>query len=174
MVALEAKYHSRCLASLYNRCRTNASPNGENESQQEKRLHGIAFAEIISYIEEFFEERDVSGLAKMYIAKLKDLGIDASNVNTTRLKERILSTLPHVSAYSQGRHILLVLDHDVGDAIKLASELDTDAEAVHLARAARIVRKDILQQDQSFEGTFALSVKRILFLNLLKLSLLLY
>ena len=46
------------------------------------------------------------------------------------------------------------MDQDVGDAIKLANELDTDAEAVHLARAARIVRKDILKHDQSFKGTF--------------------
>ena len=38
--------------------------------------------------------------------------------------------------------------------MQLANELDTDAEAVHLARAARIVRKDILKHDQSFKGTF--------------------
>ena len=59
-------------------------------------------------------------------------------VNTTRLKERILSTLPQISAHSQGRDMLLVLDQNVGDATKLANELDTDAEDVHLARANRI------------------------------------
>ena len=61
-------------------------------------------------------------------------------MNTRRLKDRILSTLPQTSAHSQGHDILLILDQDVGDAIKLFKELDTDAEAVQLARAARIVR----------------------------------
>jgi hypothetical protein len=162
MVALEAKYHSRCLAALYNRCRQNAYANNDTGSLRERRLHGIAFAEIISYIEEFFEERNASGvptlkladLAKMYMAKLEELGTNASRVNTTRLKERILSTLPHVSAHPQGRDILLILDQDLGDAIKLANEQDTDADAMHLARAAKIVRKEILKQDQSFKGTF--------------------
>ena len=58
-------------------------------------------------------------VGKMYKEKLKDLGADSGQVNTTRLKDRILSTLPQISAHSQGRDILLVLDQDVGDAIKL-------------------------------------------------------
>ena len=90
MVALEAKYHSRCLASLYNRYRKMANTNSDKASGQEKRLHGIAFAEIISYIEEFFEERNTSSnvpslrladLAKMYMTKLEELGVDTSRVN---------------------------------------------------------------------------------------------
>ena len=89
----------------------------------------------------------------MYKAKLAELGVNASRVNTTRLKDRILSTLPHVSAQTQGRDIL-ILDQDVGEAIKLANDQDTDAEAMHLARAAKIVRKDIFKQNQSFQGTF--------------------
>ena len=96
----------------------------------------------------------VSRCKKNVQRKLKDLGVDAGKVNTTRLKDRILSTLSQISRHSQGRDILLVLDQDIGDAIKLANELDADAEAVHLARAARIVRKDILKHDQFFKGTF--------------------
>ena len=38
----------------------------------------------------------------MYKEKLTDLGADAGQVNTTRLKDRILSTLPQISAHSQG------------------------------------------------------------------------
>ena len=118
MVALDAKYHSYA-----------------NESQQQCRLHGIAFGPIVSYIEELFEDKEtncvpslkLADVGKMYKEKLKDLGADAGQVNTTRLKDRILSTLPQISAHSQGRDILLVLDQDVGDAIKLANELDTDA-----------------------------------------------
>ena len=163
MLALEAKYHSCCLASLYNRYRKMANTNSDKASGQEKCLHRIAFAEIISYIEEFFEERNtisnvpslrLADLAKMYMTKLEELGVDTSRVNTTRLKERILSTLPHVSAHPQGRDIVLVLDRDVGGAIKLLNDQDTDVEAMHLVRAAKVIRKDILKQNQSFKGTF--------------------
>ena len=34
MVVLYTKYYSRCLASLYNRCRTNSDDDSANESQQ--------------------------------------------------------------------------------------------------------------------------------------------
>ena len=37
------------------------------------------------------------------------------------------------------------------EAIKLANEQDTDTKAMHLARAAKIVRKGILKQ--FFKGT---------------------
>lgn len=165
MVAIEAKYHARCLASLYNRCRQNANANAKvnSESEQQNRLHGIAFAAIITYIEEWFEASNNNGvstlrladLVKMYKVKLEELGVGTSGVNATRLKDRILSTLPYISGHSQGRDILLISDRDIGEAIKLANERDTDGEAMHLARAAKIVRKDILKQHQSFNGVFA-------------------
>ena len=57
MVALDAKYHSRCLASLYNRGRTNSDHDSANESQQQRRLHGIAFGAIVSYIENYLKTK---------------------------------------------------------------------------------------------------------------------
>ncbi|KAK3740395.1 hypothetical protein QZH41_000916 [Actinostola sp. cb2023] len=78
----------------------------------------------------------------------------ASRVNTTRLKERILSAFPEMSAHAQGRDVLLISNRDVGDAIRKAHNQDTDDEAMHLAKAAKIVRRDIFKQRQSFNGTF--------------------
>jgi hypothetical protein len=50
MVALEAKYHAKCLVSLYNRARKHQSRMPD--TNKEKVLSGIAFAEVVMYIEE--------------------------------------------------------------------------------------------------------------------------
>ena len=54
MIALEPKYHSRCLAALYNRART-ASSTYVNEDHTD--LHGIALAELVAYMEDFRVEK---------------------------------------------------------------------------------------------------------------------
>ena len=48
-IALEAKYHRKCLANLYNRAR-DASSHAEDEP--DGQLHGIAFAELVAYLED--------------------------------------------------------------------------------------------------------------------------
>lgn len=54
MVAIEAKYHVKCLAALYNRVRKLQTPSAD-EDCNETSLHGIAFASLVSYLEEFRE-----------------------------------------------------------------------------------------------------------------------
>ena len=50
--------------------------------------------------------------------------------------------------------MLLVFNHAIGDAIQKACENDFDSEALHLARAATIVRRDMFKMQQTFKGTF--------------------
>ena len=54
----------------------------------------------------------------------------------------------------QGRDIILVSNECVGHALKKACEHDADNEAVHLARAAKIVRRDMLKMKNQFAGSF--------------------
>ena len=68
MVALEAKYHSKCLAGLYNRARTVKS-DGEGIDEMNE-FSGIAFAELVMYIEEVRQADEVGAP----IFKLSDLG----------------------------------------------------------------------------------------------------
>ena len=49
MVALEAKYHRNCLVKLYNRARA-ADTTGADDDP-DANLHGIAFAELVAYME---------------------------------------------------------------------------------------------------------------------------
>ena len=51
MIALECKYHAKCLAALYNKERE-AEKFKETESDQEQVFSGLAFAELPMYIEE--------------------------------------------------------------------------------------------------------------------------
>lgn len=48
---------------------------------------------------------------------------------------------------------MLAFDTDVGDALRKACDSDSDEEAIILAKAAQIVRKDIFNEKYSFDGT---------------------
>ena len=57
MMALQAKYHLKCLAQLYNRHRKSQAAVASQQEVPDKHLHGIAFAELVMY---FFKRRMLS------------------------------------------------------------------------------------------------------------------
>lgn len=65
-------------------------------------------------------------------------------VQTTRLKKQLLAEFPDLRAQSKGQEVLLVFDDDIGSALVKACEFDSDTDALHLARAANIVRRKVL------------------------------
>src|SRR5207244_5773107 len=73
-------------------------------------------------------------------------------IHTTRLKNRLLVTLPDLRAYSQGRDTLLSFEKDIGPAIMNACYHDSDA--MHLMRAAQVVRKEMFESIFTFDGSF--------------------
>ncbi len=63
MVAIEAKYHNRCLVSLYNQVR--AKKRHEKQSQCKADVtSAIVLAELVSYIEKSAGEEDVAPVFK--------------------------------------------------------------------------------------------------------------
>ena len=50
VVAIEMKYHLKCLISLYNRVKV--MENRESLKGRHDMIHSIAFAELIVYVEE--------------------------------------------------------------------------------------------------------------------------
>ena len=146
MVALEAKYHSKCLLALYYRAKTTVE--AEPKTDHEGVMSRIVLAELVLYIEETHLEEGtasvfrLSDLAKLYTTRMEHLGFAlCKKVNSTRLKERLLAQLPGLRAQSKGRDVLLAFDEDIGEALGKACEQDCDTEAVHLAHAAQIVRR---------------------------------
>lgn len=77
MVAIDAKYHTKCLVSLYNQARQLESASHKDTAYISRE--GMAFAELIGYVDYCRESPEVTvlklaDLAKMYAAKLVELG----------------------------------------------------------------------------------------------------
>ena len=159
MRALDAKYHSKCLMSLYNRAKS--SVNAEDKTGHEHVVSGIVLAGLALYTENAHMEEDTSSvfrladLANMYSNRMEHFGVHLdTRVNTTRLKDCLLAQIPGLRAQNKGRDVLLAFDDDIGQALDKACEPDCDSELVHLARAAQIVRRYMFENTNSFTGSF--------------------
>ena len=158
MIALKAKYHNKCLASLYNRARRHKDEE-KRGSDKETVISGIAFAEIVMYIEEARLDDSttpvfkLTDLVKLYSSRMEQLGIKLDNkVHSTRLKERLMAHIPHLQAQTQGMDVLLAFSDDISAALSKACEWDSDNDAVHLAHAAKIVRRHMFDDQKPFIG----------------------
>ena len=88
----------------------------------------------------------------MYKTRLEQLGPDVEGqIHISRLKERLLSVLPDLQAYSQGKCIILTFDEDIGSALWKACNIDDDA--MHLACTVQILRKEMFERNL-FDGSF--------------------
>ena len=160
MVAIEAKYHARCLANLYYRAKLQNNNDGVQSS--DKLSHGIALAELLSYMEDIRRDSAFAAMFKLadlttlYESRLKYLmNTSTERVHSTRLKERILSHFPDMTTAKDGRHIYLTFNENMGSVMSSSClEDDGDDEALILAKAAKIVRKHMFDQNQNFTGTF--------------------
>ena len=80
LIALEAKYHRKCLPKLYSIPR--ATDSIGTSLYVDANLHGIAFAELVACMEDFCMNESVipmfklSGLAYMYKVRLAQLDAD--------------------------------------------------------------------------------------------------
>ena len=63
-----------------------------------------------------------------------------------------------MAAHKQGRNTVVVAQEDIGSALIKACDHDADNDAVLLARAAKIIRKDMLAMKQWFDGSFGSTV----------------
>lgn len=157
MVAIDAEYHLTCLTKLYRRYMKHHSMSDDKVNS----LHGIAFARVISYIESSHDDSSVApifilaDLGKMYSTYLENLGVKVDGrLHTTRLKKRILAYFPDMISCNQGNNVTLAFDKDIGLALRKMHECDYDSEAMHLARAANIIRSELFKCCNIFNGTF--------------------
>lgn len=160
VISQELKYHSTCLTTLYRRADQKRKSTMNDPSEKERVLRGLAFAELTEYI---FEAKDTSfltvfklaDLAKIYNRRLHDLGLTTEKVHSGRLKTRLLAHFPYLQEHASGRNVLLTFSDDLGSTLKEAYTESWDDEAVHLAKAARIVRRDLfLLKYGGFTGSF--------------------
>ena len=105
MVAIDAVYHTNCLVAFYNRARKKYSTENADD-QSASRLHAIAFAEAVCYIEEFRECQEtvqvftLVELSKMYSGVLEDLGVhQTTRIHSSRLREKLEAEIPDLLCY---------------------------------------------------------------------------
>ena len=158
LVAIEPKYHNACLTSLSNRARV--IDTEDKDDDQTLQLESIAFAELVIIIEDYWSEiyvmpiHKLVDLSNMYTSRLKQLGVNIiGRTHTSRLKERILAVVPELEEHKHGRNILVAFKEDVAMTLRRACE-HCDKEAMYLARAATIVRREMMMIENSFDGSF--------------------
>ena len=96
-------------------------------------------------------------LIKLYTERLRQLGVEVSGrINSTRFKNRLLIAVPDLSAHVSGKEVLLTYNNGIGTAITLACEKTmTYVDAIILAKAAKIVRRELFEQKNKFKGSFS-------------------
>ena len=94
-------------------------------------------------------------LTNMYTSRLQQFGYGQTTIHSTRLKNRILASVPDLQAFQQGRDILLAFNNEIGVVLGKVLNSDADDDAKHLARAAAIVRKEMSRTKLNFNSEFS-------------------
>uniref|UniRef100_UPI00358FC12B uncharacterized protein isoform X2 n=1 Tax=Myxine glutinosa TaxID=7769 RepID=UPI00358FC12B len=162
VLAQEMKYHPTCLTALYNRERAHLNTQ-EYEKNSDlvtgNEVYPAAFSELVTYITETRASSErtepvvfkLADLLTLYQQRLEQLGVESPNVNSTRLKEQLLSHVPQLEARHEGQDLLLIFKDDLGSVLVQANKY---GEALHLAKAAGIVRREMVAHNSKFESRF--------------------
>jgi hypothetical protein len=143
LVAMNARYHTKCIAKLLRRANQASSLQKENEPQSmyvnpptkdlQETLHHIATQS---------ETRDripMSEVTKFVNEKLQGQSSDASNMHSTRLRQDIMSAAPELTCEENGGRWDFVFNGKVQP----------------LSKASEILRTDMLRTTQTFTGSFS-------------------
>ena len=160
LIAIEAKYHFKCLINLRNRYRSCIRKAVlESEETGEKLNESRAFVKLANYIERsvfsgtlFFK---LSELHMLYVSRLEDLGIKKA-INKTRLKLQLLENFPEAQEQRDGKKVIIVFKKGMESMLRDAMKKRNFSEDLEiLAKAATIIRNDIFSQEWfKFSGSF--------------------
>jgi hypothetical protein len=92
----------------------------------------------------------LADLCNLYESRLKQFETN-STFNRTRLKNKLLLKIPDLKPFQKGREVLLVFEKDVGPALVSACDY---SDAMYLAKASEIVRREIFAEHSKFSGHF--------------------
>jgi hypothetical protein len=153
MIATEAKYHLKCLSGLQRRAGILLAPNDTSELE---KIHALCFGELVSYIESYLENSApmfaMSDVTKMFKGRLKQTGAESVPVHSTRLRKRLLNTIPDLISSFKGKEYVLCFDRDVGRAMETACTYDSDA--LDLVKVANLIRRELAKVENTFNGYF--------------------
>ena len=159
VIAQELKYHSACLVALYNEEQDYLRVQDQERAQENwKEAYPIAFSEPVTHISGkkscqwwYRSTHFQADLTTLYKQRLEQLGVESPQVHATRLKDQRLCHIPELQAHHQGRDVMLAFEKDVGSILAQASKY---GEAIHLAKAAGMIRQDMLNLESHFSSMF--------------------
>ena len=120
-------------------------------------VYPLVFSELITYIVETKSSKEghsllrLPDMVQLYKQRLEQIGIEKPDVNSTRLKEKLLAEISELEAHKQERDVILTFDEDIGLALSQASDY---SDAIILAKVAKILRRHMLDHTSTFDGTF--------------------
>ena len=129
LIAMEAKYHLKCLVNLRNCYRShtrklNQDPANANDKVTESRV----FVELTSYIEKAVKSGmllfKLSEIHSLYVNRLDDLGIN-KEVNKTRLKDHLLEHFPEAQEQYDGRSTVIIFKGGMQNMLKETTKCAT-------------------------------------------------
>ena len=152
LVALEDKYHTPCLASLYKKAqRVKGKAKEMGQVLDDRRVSCLWswFPLLKSRAWSVLPFFRLAELVGKYTSCLKQLGENtAARIHTARLKDRILSQISALEEHKQGRDVFfLAFRNDLANAQRKARKEDG-------AKAASIMRKEMFTQKKKFDGSF--------------------
>ena len=81
----------------------------------------------------------------MYCNRIEVLGLDLEGrIHSTHFKDRLLLSCSNLVAHKSGPDIFVSFREDIGAILQNAYAEDADNEGTYLAKAANIVRNEIL------------------------------
>ena len=156
---MDAIYHKHCLTGFFTRFRSSTHQKKKMITGETKlSFEAIAFAELISYIEEIKETEGsiikLSNLVQLYKSHLEKLGEDISQqINAARLKEKLLTQIPDLEAHKSKYEVIMSFKEDTGDTLLEATKRNQDNDAVVLMCAAEIIQNEIFQMEYRSNGS---------------------
>ena len=155
MIALDAVYHRACSTRLYRKTETVGCDDTESNETQVIRAHVLN--ELIDHIEGYRDSGEsllMADMTTLYNKRIAALGFSTIRCNTTRLREDIERLLPDIKSIRTNRGWSLVFDDDLSKAVlDMKGNNSTDVSIIF--KAAKILRKEYLNIQQDFTGSFA-------------------
>lgn len=152
MVAIEAKYHSRCMLAYKRKYTAYVKSCSETETSanDDSPAEARTLAELISFMESSAESGillfKLSSLHDLYVSRLRNLHVDKS-VNKTRLKNRIIEHYHgEIQEQTDGKNTVLVFSQGIETLLKDAlKKRSCEEEAFNFVNVAKYIRNDVFQ-----------------------------
>ena len=160
MISRDACYHHKCITTFTNAYRKFVNDN--NRNSKDKRLEEIAFLEALPFLEETLLTSSMMApylkLSEIkhyyYCQVMESLNAEFLSVNATPLKERLLQENANLEATPHNKEVFISFKDDLAAALKYAEENDARSNLNHILQTSRVIRKEIFQSNQQFDGSF--------------------